>query len=146
MCVDPQFWLILVPSGSLWMTYVLRPQRVKNALCDGRSASVGTVKTNPDILKERVGSEDQITDITVPARRKVHRPSDIFFNGKWDLRRPVVDTIASIFASTSASIFCPIPLIILNSIIIERIMACEIIIPQSKFFGSHNIRYTSALS
>ena len=55
----------------------LRSQRIKNRLCDIPCTSVGTVQSNPHSLKGIYSQGDQISYVTVPACRIIHRPADL---------------------------------------------------------------------
>ena len=57
ICVEPQFVLIFVPSGSLWMTNVFAPNASNTLFAMADALPLEQSKPTRLFLKERVGSE-----------------------------------------------------------------------------------------
>ena len=120
--------LINIRSVRLTVNHIsLSAQSVIHALCNGKGASVRAVKPNPHILKGTGRQGNQITDITVSSCRIVHRKPDILSLGKRKLIRLPVDVSLNLLLDFCLNLM-PFPADNLNTVVIERVMAC----------GNHN--------
>ena len=106
-------------------------QGIKNTLGNSRRASVGTVQSYFDILEIPAGDVDQIANIAVSSGSEIDGTSNILLGSQrkfFDL--PIQISLDPLFdlcfdlLSVSVEKFDPV--------VIKRIVAAEIMIPQSK--------------
>ena len=98
-----------------------RPQRVENTLGNRRRTPVGTVQSHLDIFEIPGGNRDQITNVAVSPRRKIHRAPNVFLHSQRNLLNFTVDIFLNLLLNLSFD-FLSVAIDDLNSIVIKRIV------------------------
>ena len=101
----------------------LRLKCLEYALCNGRRASVCTVKTNLYVLEVTAWNGDQVSDIAVTSGSKVDGASDVFLAGKRKLLNLAVNISLDTLLNLSLDLLS-VSVQKLDSVIIEWVMAC----------------------
>ena len=137
VCVDVQSVGIVVHHMRF------RSQSVKYILSNGRGAAVGTIQGHLHIFKGTGRNGNQIANVAVSARRKIHRTADFILPCQRKLAQLTIQIPLNLHNNGLLQL---LPLLInnLNTVIIIWVMAGRYHNTAAKALSAHHVGYAGS--